>query len=105
VKRTPPAIPWLTCLAACLTLSAYAQQTQKPAPRPPATAKPAPATAKPAAPQFFTTPLTIEQMKGKQAVLETDLGTIIVDLLPEAAPNHVGYFIKNEQAGPYNWHS
>lgn len=41
-------------------------------------------------------------MKGKQAVLETDMGTIIIDLLPEAAPNHVGYFIKNAQDGMYN---
>ncbi len=55
----------------------------------------------PAAPQFFTTPLTLEQMNGKQAVLDTDLGPIVIDLLPEAAPNHVGYFIKNAQDGAY----
>ncbi|HKY22729.1 MAG TPA: peptidylprolyl isomerase [Vicinamibacterales bacterium] len=60
-------------------------------------------TAKPSSgPQFFTTPLTLDQMKGKQAVLETDLGTIVVDLLSEAAPNHVGYFIKNVGEGLYN---
>ncbi len=59
-------------------------------------AKPAPA------PQFFTSPLTLDAMKGKQAVLETDLGTIVIDLLPEAAPNHVGYFIKNAQDGTYS---
>jgi peptidyl-prolyl cis-trans isomerase B (cyclophilin B) len=67
--------------------------------------KPAPAqaaAAKPAAPQFFTTPLTVEQMRNKQAVVETDLGAIIIDLLPEAAPNHVGYFIKNAEEGLYN---
>jgi peptidyl-prolyl cis-trans isomerase B (cyclophilin B) len=40
-------------------------------------------------------------MKGKQAVVETDMGTIVIDLLPEAAPNHVGYFIKNAQDGVY----
>lgn len=62
-------------------------------------AKPAPP--KPAAPQFFTTPLTLDQMRNKQAVVETDLGTIIIDLLPDAAPNHVGYFIKNAQDGTY----
>jgi cyclophilin family peptidyl-prolyl cis-trans isomerase len=56
----------------------------------------------PAGPQFFTTPLTLDQMKGKQAVIETDLGTLIVDLLPEAAPNHVGLFIKTAQDGGYN---
>lgn len=33
-------------------------------------------------------------MKGKQAVVETSLGTIVIQLLPDAAPNHVGHFIK-----------
>src|SRR5687768_1578074 len=60
-------------------------------------AKPAPAKA--AAPQFFTTPLTLDQMRNKQAVIETDLGTIVIDLLADAAPNHVGFFIKNAQDG------
>ena len=41
-------------------------------------------------------------MRGKQAVIETDMGSIVIDLLPEAAPNHVGYFIKNAQDGLYN---
>ena len=62
-------------------------------------AKPVPP--KPAAPQFFTTPLTLDQMRNKQAVVETDLGDIVIDLLPEAAPNHVGFFIKNAQDGTY----
>lgn len=60
-----------------------------------------PAPPKPASPQFFTTPLSVEQMRNKQAVVETDLGTIVIDLLPDAAPNHVGYFIKNVQDGTY----
>src|SRR5688500_9785439 len=60
-----------------------------------------PAPVKPATPQFFTTPLTLEQMRNKQAVVETDLGTIVIDLLPDAAPNHVGFFIKNAQDGTY----
>lgn len=60
-----------------------------------------PALPKPAAPQFFTTPLTLDQMRNKQAEIETDLGTIVIDLLPEAAPNHVGFFIKNAQDGQY----
>ena len=51
---------------------------------------------------FFETPLTLDQMKNKQAVLDTDAGTIIIDLLPEAAPNHVGLFIKTAQEGGYN---
>ncbi len=65
-------------------------------------AKPKPAPAKPpAAPQFFTTPLSVDDMRNKQAVVETDLGTVVIDLLPEVAPNHVGYFIKNAQDGTY----
>ena len=62
-------------------------------------AKPAPA--RQAGPELFTTPLTLDQMRNKQAMIDTDLGTIIIDLLPEAAPNHVGYFIKNAQDGMY----
>ena len=60
-----------------------------------------PAAPKPTGPQFFTTPLTLDEMRNKQAVVETDLGTIVIDLLPEAAPNHVGFFIKNAQDGTY----
>jgi peptidyl-prolyl cis-trans isomerase B (cyclophilin B) len=85
----------IALLAATLATPATAgQRGAKPAP--------APATAKPAAPQFFTTTLTLDQMSGKQAVIDTDLGTIIIDLLPAAAPNHVGYFIKNAEEGLYN---
>ncbi len=60
--------------------------------------KPAPAAA--AAP--FKTPLTLDQMKNKQAVLDTSAGTVVIQLLPEAAPNHVGYFIKLAREGTYN---
>src|SRR5687767_14240084 len=78
-----------------LTASIHADQRgAKPAP-----SKPAPA--KPAAPQFFTTPLALDEMRNKQAVIDTDLGTIVIDLLPEAAPNHVGYFIKNARDSVY----
>lgn len=35
-------------------------------------------------------------------MLETDQGTIIIDLLPEAAPNRVGYFMKLAEEGAYN---
>ena len=62
-------------------------------------AKPVPP--KPTGPQFFTTPLSLDEMRNKQAVVETDLGTIVIDLLAEAAPNHVGYFIKNAQESTY----
>jgi cyclophilin family peptidyl-prolyl cis-trans isomerase len=84
-------------LAFLLLISTVAaQQPQRPTPRQ------TPPPPRPAALVFFTTPLTLEQMKGKQAVLDTDLGTIIIDLMPEAAPNHVGYFIKTAQDGGYN---
>ena len=70
-------------------------------------AAPAAGQAKPARPvpalaKLFTTPLTLDQMTGKQAVIETTAGRIVLDLLPEKAPNHVGYFIKLAQEGAYN---
>lgn len=41
-------------------------------------------------------------MRGKQAVLETSAGTIVMTLLPEAAPNQVGLFITRAREGAYN---
>jgi peptidyl-prolyl cis-trans isomerase B (cyclophilin B) len=71
-----------------------APQRARPAPaRPPQTA--------PEAPAFFTTPFAPEEMRGKQAVIETTAGTIVVALLPEAAPNHVGFFMTQARAGAY----
>jgi cyclophilin family peptidyl-prolyl cis-trans isomerase len=62
-----------------------------------------PQTAKPAAkPGAYKTPLTLDQMKQKQAVLTTSAGTIVMQLLPEVAPNHVGYFMELAQKGSYN---
>jgi peptidyl-prolyl cis-trans isomerase B (cyclophilin B) len=52
--------------------------------------------------QIFTTALTLEEMRGKQAVLSTDLGEIILELLPEKAPNHAGYFMKLASEGAYD---
>jgi peptidyl-prolyl cis-trans isomerase B (cyclophilin B) len=57
--------------------------------------------AAPAAQTLFTTPLTIEQMANKQAVIETSMGTIVIELLPAKAPNHVGYFMKLAREGAY----
>jgi peptidyl-prolyl cis-trans isomerase B (cyclophilin B) len=65
-------------------------------------ARPAPKPAEPKAPVFFTAALTPEEMKGKQAVLDTTAGTIVLDLLSEAAPNHVGYFMKLAAEGAYD---
>ena len=42
----------------------------------------------------FKNTLTVEQMTNKQAVVNTTLGTFVIDLKPELAPTHVGYFMK-----------
>ena len=41
------------------------------------------------------------QTPPKQAVVETSLGTFVIDLAPEAAPNQVAYFMKTAQEGGY----
>jgi cyclophilin family peptidyl-prolyl cis-trans isomerase len=53
------------------------------------------------APTFFTSPYSLDQMTGKQAVIETDAGAFVIQLLPDAAPNHVGHFIKLARDGAY----
>ena len=42
------------------------------------------------------------QTTGKQAVLETSAGTIVMDLLADRAPNHVALFVKTAEAGGYD---
>ena len=37
------------------------------------------------------------EMANKQAVVDTTAGTFVIDLRPDLAPNHVGYFIKLAQ--------
>jgi len=54
---------------------------------------------KPAPP--FQNPYTLDQMRGKQAVVETTMGSFVIQLLPEAAPNHVGHFMKLAREGAY----
>ena len=87
--------------ALLLTLTAGAtspvEAQRRPAPRPPA-----PVGQKPAAPVPFTTPLTVAEMTGKQAVVNTTAGTIVIDLRPDLAPNHVGYFMKLAREGAFN---
>lgn len=51
---------------------------------------------------LFVTPLSLEEMTGKQAVLETDKGTIIIDLLPSLAPHHVGLLMELAETGEYD---
>ncbi len=57
-------------------------------------------TAKPAPP--FRNPLTAAEMTNKQAVVTTTKGKFVIDLRPDLAPNHVGYFIKLARDGSYN---
>ena len=50
----------------------------------------------------YKTPLAMEEMARKQALVDTTAGTFVIDLQPEAAPNHVGYFMKLAREGAYN---
>jgi peptidyl-prolyl cis-trans isomerase B (cyclophilin B) len=50
----------------------------------------------------FVTPLTLEEMSGKQAVFETDLGAIAIDLRPDLAPNHVGLVMQLAGEGHFD---
>ena len=49
----------------------------------------------------FTTPYSLAEMTGKQAVVETSKGTFVFELLPKAAPNHVGFFMKQARDGAF----
>ena len=55
-----------------------------------------------ATPAFFQNTLPLDQMTGKQAVVRTSAGTFVIQLLPQAAPNHVGYFIKQARDHAYD---
>ena len=51
---------------------------------------------------FFTSTLPASELRNKQAVLETSEGTIVLDLLADAAPTHVAHFITRAREGAYN---
>lgn len=55
-----------------------------------------------AAPAWFQNTLPLDQMAGKQAVVRTSAGTFVIQLLPQVAPNHVGYFIKQAREHAYD---
>ena len=57
---------------------------------------------KPAAPAPFTTTLPMAEMAGKQAVVTTTAGAFVIELKPDVAPNHVGYFIEQAREGAYD---
>src|SRR5678815_2293075 len=81
----------LTSVLALMPIVAFAQGR--------ATAPARPAA--PSAPTFFTSPYSLDELKNKQAVVETTAGTFVIQLLPEAAPNHVGLFVKTARDGGY----
>ncbi len=66
-----------------------------------ATPAPAPAPA-PAGPQFFVSTMSPAEIQNKQAVIETSMGTIVLDLMADAAPNHVAHFITRAREGAYD---
>src|SRR5262245_36004275 len=70
----------------------------RPAPSAPQPARPA----TPPAPTFFTSTLPPSEILGKQAVVETSFGTIVLDLLADAAPTHVAHFITRAKEGAYD---
>jgi peptidyl-prolyl cis-trans isomerase B (cyclophilin B) len=51
---------------------------------------------------LFTTSLSLAEMQDKQAVVETTMGSFIIEFLPQVAPNHVGYFMKQASEGSYD---
>jgi peptidyl-prolyl cis-trans isomerase B (cyclophilin B) len=51
---------------------------------------------------FFVSTLPPADLQNKQAVLETTHGTIVLDLLPDAAPNHVAHFVTRAREGAYD---
>ena len=95
-RRSVVMLAALCAAAVSVSFTPASAQVTKPAP-PAGAQKPAP---KPA--PLFTTPLTPQELAGKQAVVETTAGRIVIDLLADEAPNHVGYFIKLAQEGAYD---
>ena len=95
----------MVCVPVLALMLALQAAPSRPAPRPVPRPAPRPqpaAPAAPAAPVYFTSPLSPDEMRGKQAVLETSQGVIVLDLLPEAAPTHVAHFIVRAREGAYN---
>lgn len=69
------------------------------------TQKPKPAPTKPAdtsQAKPFVNPYSPEELRNKQAVIETAMGTVVLDLLADAASLHVAHFIKTARDGEYD---
>ena len=96
-------IALLTLLVLLGHLPGAAAQTRGQAPPArPQGARPQPARPQAPADTYFVNALTPADMQNKQAVLETSMGTVVLDLLPEAAPNHVAHFITRAREGAYD---
>jgi peptidylprolyl isomerase len=54
-----------------------------------------------ATPKFFTAPAAATDLANKQAVVETSMGTIVIALHADKAPNHAGYFAKLAREGGF----
>ena len=85
-----------------LALTLALQGGRPPAPKSAPKPVPRPRPSAPAAPVLFTSPLSLDEMRGKQAVVETSQGTLVLDLLPDAAPVHVAHFMVRAREGAYN---
>ncbi len=86
MRPLAPAIAF-ACSTALAAASPAAAQSRRPAA---------------ATPRVYTATLPVEQMRNKQAVVTTRLGDIVIELLPDAAPDHVGYVMKLAAEGAYD---
>jgi peptidyl-prolyl cis-trans isomerase B (cyclophilin B) len=76
---------------------------QAPAPpRPPAARGQPPPRPQQPADTYFVNTLSGNELQNKQAVIETTMGTIVLDLLADAAPNHVAHFLTRAREGAYD---
>ncbi len=86
-----------------LALGALPEQGRATPPRP-APSRPAPPAGRGAPPKdpFFVSTLAPAEIQNKQAVVETSMGVLVIDLLAEAAPTHVAHFITRAREGAYD---
>jgi cyclophilin family peptidyl-prolyl cis-trans isomerase len=91
-------LPWLLVL---LLLDPQTR-VQRPAPQKPAPASATAPADRPPRDTFFTSTLPAGELRNKQAVIDTSEGTMVLDLLGDAAPNHVAHFITRAREGAYN---
>jgi cyclophilin family peptidyl-prolyl cis-trans isomerase len=92
-------------MIALLTLLLLLGDLQAAPPRPaqsPAPPRPPAARPQPPADTYFVNTLLASELQNKQAVIETTMGTIVLDLLADAAPNHVAHFITRAREGAYD---